>query len=244
MKKLKSRSSGFTLIEMAMVLLIVGLLLSGSLNLLSAQVEVQQRRATQKILEDTKEALIGFAIINGRLPKPASSPTIGTEKSAACTGNNPDIVCTGFIPWTVLGTEKLDAWGKIIRYSVAPKLTTSNSIKTNTEGTKIVQGSPLVGGVRNVLIEKADAVIFSNGKRNYGTTDFGLILPNEAKIPNYSEWINEINNHGRLFIAKEVFMASVKYSGFDDMVIWLSPETLNSRMAQAGVLVASAPKVP
>ena len=62
---------GFTLIEMAIVLMIVGLLLGGMLVPLSAQMDQRNISDTQKSLSEIKEALIGYAMANGRLPCPA-----------------------------------------------------------------------------------------------------------------------------------------------------------------------------
>jgi len=59
---------GFTLVELAMVLFIVSLLLGGLLVPLATQIEARQRSDAEEQLERIREALIGFAIINGRFP--------------------------------------------------------------------------------------------------------------------------------------------------------------------------------
>ncbi len=61
---MKAKRAGFTLVEMAIVLVIVGLLLGGLLMPLSAQVEQRRIGETQKALDEIKEALVGFAIAN------------------------------------------------------------------------------------------------------------------------------------------------------------------------------------
>jgi prepilin-type N-terminal cleavage/methylation domain-containing protein len=82
-----NRSSGFTLLELAMVLFIVSLLIGGLLLPLSAQNEIRGRQETDKALANIREALIGFAVVNGRLPCPAvaSIPT-GTTVSGLDAG--------------------------------------------------------------------------------------------------------------------------------------------------------------
>jgi hypothetical protein len=57
---------------MAVVLAIVGLLLGSLMYTLSAQTEVHARDITLQRLEQAKELLISFAIVNGRLPCPAA----------------------------------------------------------------------------------------------------------------------------------------------------------------------------
>ena len=74
-----AHETGFTLAELVIVLLIVGLLLSGLLVPLSAQVETKRVSDTQRILDNAREALLGFAVINGRLPCPASASSNGLE---------------------------------------------------------------------------------------------------------------------------------------------------------------------
>jgi prepilin-type N-terminal cleavage/methylation domain-containing protein len=127
----RSNSRGFTLIEMAMVLLIMGLLLGGGLAVLSSQIENQKTKETQKILEEAKEALIGFAIANGRLPCPASATSAGQE--SFCTNATPAACgaaiifpaappthgrCTnpnnGFLAAATLGFTPVDAVGYAI----------------------------------------------------------------------------------------------------------------------------------
>src|SRR5688572_19844594 len=79
---------GFSLAELAIVLLIVGLILAGVLTPLGAQIEIRKTAETTKILEDVKEALLGFAAANGRLPCPASDTSNGQE-SFCTTGAMP-----------------------------------------------------------------------------------------------------------------------------------------------------------
>ncbi|HLD09715.1 MAG TPA: prepilin-type N-terminal cleavage/methylation domain-containing protein, partial [Methylophilaceae bacterium] len=56
-------SNGFTLVEMAVVLVIVGLLLAGLLMPLSAQLDQRNTTDTQKALAEIQQALIGYAIV-------------------------------------------------------------------------------------------------------------------------------------------------------------------------------------
>ncbi len=77
--KFHARKTGFSLVEMAIVLLIVALLLGGLLPTLSGQMEQQRTNETRKQLDEVQQALLGFAIVNGRLPCPASSTSNGQE---------------------------------------------------------------------------------------------------------------------------------------------------------------------
>ena len=75
-------AKGFTLAELAVVLVIVGLLLGGLMVPLSTQMDNRYRSDTVKALADIREALIGFAIVNGRLPCPAQPDLSNTDSNA------------------------------------------------------------------------------------------------------------------------------------------------------------------
>lgn len=125
-------SRGFTLTELAVVLMIVGLLLGSLMYTLSAQTEQRNFEETRRKLEVGRELLLSFAIVNGRLPCPAictNPPICGAAESGveASPGGG---VCTnsfgGFLPATTIGYQQvnskgfaLDAWGNPIRYAVS-----------------------------------------------------------------------------------------------------------------------------
>lgn len=111
-----TKQPGFTLVEMAVVLTIVALLLGGLLMPFSMQMEQRQYAQTQKTLEEAKEALIGFAMANGRLPCPATAASNGVESFNVGAGGTPaNGICAtfygGFLPSATLGISALDANG-------------------------------------------------------------------------------------------------------------------------------------
>ena len=69
---IKKYHMGFTLVEIAIVLVIVGLLISAFLVPLSAQRDLKDYGEVKSDLEQIREALYGYAIINGRLPCPTT----------------------------------------------------------------------------------------------------------------------------------------------------------------------------
>jgi prepilin-type N-terminal cleavage/methylation domain-containing protein len=75
--KIKCRyESGFTLIEIAIVLLIVTILLGYTVALFPVQQEIKQYRQVEEEIKEIIGQLIGFAQINGRLPCPDTSGDI------------------------------------------------------------------------------------------------------------------------------------------------------------------------
>jgi prepilin-type N-terminal cleavage/methylation domain-containing protein len=124
------RSRGFTLIELAIVLLILGALLAGILIPFTTQVELRRVVETEKTLFEIREALIGFAAANGRLPCPASAASAGQESFTVPSGDKFNGNCSnfldGFVPGALLGIGPsdgtgyvLDAWNNRIRYAVS-----------------------------------------------------------------------------------------------------------------------------
>lgn len=75
---------GFILMELTVVLVIVALLLGGLLIPLSAQRDGEAIRGTEKYLADIRDALLGFAVANGRLPCPRP-PAATASKAFAAT---------------------------------------------------------------------------------------------------------------------------------------------------------------
>lgn len=235
---------GFSLVEMAIVLVIMGLALGAGLSVLSGQIEQKKINETQKVLEEARDALMGFAIVNGRLPRPATVASNGVEITAVACSN--DSTCTGFIPWSTLGVTKLDGWGKIIRYSVTPVF--ANAAFTQaTAGTKNVR-TRINGGPISVTAVAANvpAVVFSHGRDNFGTTDGGVAIPNTAVgLTNTDEISNDTGAGtgllGTNFVQRPPSTNTAVPGVFDDMVVWLPTATLLNRLAAAGRTVPTGP---
>ena len=123
-------AKGFTLIELAVVLLILSIMLAGIVIPFTTQVELRRVAETQKTLLEVREALIGFAEANGRLPCPASAASNGQENFIVPGGDKFNGNCSnfydGFVPGALLGIGPsdgagyvLDAWNYRIRYAVS-----------------------------------------------------------------------------------------------------------------------------
>jgi len=117
---------GFTLVELAMVLFIMALLLGSLMYILPAHYEQRQRGDTTRGLEEAKELLLTFAIVNGRFPCPASPTSNGAESETVAGTRECTHYYTGFLPARAIGFQPqdgagygLDAWGNRIRYAVA-----------------------------------------------------------------------------------------------------------------------------
>ena len=242
-------SRGFTLIELAIVMFIVALLLGGMLLPLSAQQDVRSYGDTQKILNDARDALLGYAMANDRLPCPAWTNTNGAEdRNADGSCNHP---YDGFYPAATVGLAPVDSNGYLIdgwggnvdnrvRYAVSPAntsaLTTGSGMKTvgitallpdlricNT-GTSMSTPTPDTAdcAANTALATDAVAVIYSLGK-NAGTGGAGT---DETHNPNPRSTT----------AADRAFVNAQQSANFDDQMVWLSKGTLFNRLVAAGRL--------
>jgi type II secretory pathway pseudopilin PulG len=240
------KSLGFTLIELAAVLFILTLLLGSLLVPIGTQVDQSNINTTQKNLDDVKEALIGFALANGRFPCPAD-PTIATGQlnagveRATCTGAN----VNGVLPWTTLGVNETDAWGRRYTYRVTASFADAISANTVTPPVTCTalpsqssfalcsQGDITITDGSSNIATGVPVVVVSHGKDGYGSyTTLGTQLPTTCASPNELE----NTNADATFISHIYINNPACGGGFDDIVVWISPNILLNRMVAAGKL--------
>ena len=135
------KCQGFTLVELAIALFVIGLLLAGALIPLSTQMEVRSIADTRRVMDQINEALIGYAQANGYLPCPAIATTPTGTVVAGLSAGVANPTCTtaaslvGVVPWSTLGVPETDAWGRRFTYRVAAVF--SDAIASNTFDTDI-----------------------------------------------------------------------------------------------------------
>jgi prepilin-type N-terminal cleavage/methylation domain-containing protein len=217
-------SRGFSLIEIAVALFILTILLGTLLVPLTTQVEQRKVSETRKALEEIREALIGFAVINGRLPCP------DTDTNPAATGyGEEDPICNaptaeGYLPWKTLGVAPMDAFGITRTSASSPRIGdwryrvhrsfaipfTLNTLTTTTDNLAVRDslGNLISGGA-----ERPVAIVYSAGPNS---TPDGQNATFEA--------------------ATGTYQADVPSPTFDDILIWISRPILINRMVAAGRL--------
>ena len=278
---------GFTLVEIAIVLLIVTVLLGYTVALFPRQQELKQYRAAKEEMDQIIQAIVGFAQVNGRLPCPSLPATAGAENGGG------GVDCTfsygGFVPVSTLGISGrlnedsllLDPWGSPYRYYVTDVdkngggsgsdfvrngdmrevgiedtdadgytdldgryiICDDNGIDTsdNCNGAAEVFGNYLAGPPD--LYGGAPFVLLSLGKnwddppindelenRGGDLTNTDLGFPNGPSGIEY--FLKDVANGETTFVLRPTGFAD----DFDDIVRWVSPNVLYSKMIEAGRL--------
>ena len=232
-------SRGVTLIELAIALLVIGLVLGSGLSLIGTQLEQQKFKETQRTLEEIKEALLGYAVSQTppHLPCPdktaaggAGTANDGQEDFNAATG-----VCViqeGNIPWASLGVAQADAWGRRIHYRV------SNNFSNRTPAASMTLASAAnlrvcqAAGCAVVTSNGVPAVVLSFGKNGFGAiTAAGAALPAPVGV----DEIENSNLNGD-FVSRNPTSADAAAGEFDDVVSWLPSAILFNRLVAAGKL--------
>jgi prepilin-type N-terminal cleavage/methylation domain-containing protein len=112
---------GFTLLEIAIVMVIIGILTGGGVSLMKMLTERKMRNEAMDYLQQERTALISYAANNGRLPWADGSPA-GSVDGLEDTG-----VTNGFFPYLTLQTAPSDPYIRILRYEVNANLVTNRS---------------------------------------------------------------------------------------------------------------------
>ena len=231
------QQTGFTLVEIAIVLVIVALLIGGVLAPLSTQKEQERRAENQDLLEEAREALIGFAAVNGYLPCPDTNgdgventgPNLGDCGRTTATSANfyPNGVL-GRLPWVTLGINaEFDPWGDnhFIGYAVNGAYVRDDLALTSTSAgpgqLDIYTAANCVVGTQAVATD-IPAVIWTSAKNFYFQPPISSVDENE-NVDNDNCFVNRNYN-------------TVTNFEFDDQMIWLSRNILFNRMITAGQL--------
>ncbi len=252
----RRRDAGFSLIELAIGLVIVATLLSSLLVPLVTQLDQKRTAETQRLLEQAREALIGFAAANNRLPCPATdAPGATGNESFAAGGSATTGAClaaTGPLPGVTLGLSPLDAQGfyvdafasdrNRIRYAVSGQMvngvtnpfTRINGMK-NATMTAIAASSSLlfVCSATPAASNCGTATALANG-----TAIAVVFSPGKNAILNAPS-ADELENTDtdNVFVSRPYSDRTGGASTvFDDQMLWLSPAPLFSRLLSAGAL--------
>lgn len=259
----KAMSRGFSLVEVAVVMMIVLILIAAVSVPITTQVETRRVNDTQKQLESVKDAIYGFAMANGRLPCPASA-TSGAQESF-CTNDlpatcGPELVgavpvhgrCTagdGFVPARTLSLMPVDPSGYLqdswadsstarrVRYAVSrASVDTTTNVLTRTDGIRTATMSRSAATTMTYLYVCATGLNNAPSATNCGSAPE---LTRTAPFVVYSlgkDTMATSFDSANNQNADIVFTSGAPTATFDDLLTWGSLNVLYGRMVQAGRL--------
>lgn len=248
---------GFSLVELSIVILIMGLLLGGLMMPLSMQRENARLRDGGDQLETVRAAVEGFALVNGYLPCPATPASDGYAATAGggCSAQH------GFVPATTLdlGGQRntdnllLDPWGSPLRFSVTAsdsnadgnwdfvtpgemKIVTMPGLQPDLVVCSTAAGSSpsSCAGNNQTLTARAPVVVYSLGK-DWST------FSSADQLENVGNTLGGGASGASYRVAADLVFVSrgssaLSGSEYDDLVVWLSPNALFGKLVDAGHL--------
>ncbi len=195
---------GFTLIEIAIVMVIIGLLAGGGVSLMGALSERKIRNESFEYMEDAKNSLINYAKIHGRLPW-ADRDGDGNEDTGRSAGT---------LPYLTLNFRPTDANKRVIRYAINSSTGTDralscSALRSGLSGAPLVvdsDGSPSPFPVAAIIISAGPKDADGDGNVFDDVTSGTYTGDNRDGNPNYLR-----------FPPTEIF---------DDIVVYVSGYTL------------------
>lgn len=229
--KHKQHERGFTLVEMAIAMMIVALLLAPALGLYFRYTSFQDREQTFNAMTQARNAIGGFRSIYGRYPCPAD-PTLPPDdldygyEEPTCSGGGVDTatsvrsdivlanptILIGAVPFrqmNMMEDDALDGYGNRLTYAVMESMTDPTTFDPGLGGISVVDHN------NQSVIDPPDSahiVLLSHNKNSAGayTRDGGI---SEGACPGGT--LETENCDG-----DEVFRVASAQSDYDDLTVF------------------------
>lgn len=240
MMKRAGLALGFTLIEMAVVMVVIGLVLSGGLLAVSPILQSSKLSETNGRMDRIEQALILYTMRNGCLPCPAianinsaagATPGQAFGGAAYSTGCSAAACSTdgsqGIVPWVNLELAEadiLDGFGYRIDYAITSAAASPGNLQASTGMQRTL---PTTYPVGNLVVNNAGAaavttqaayVLISHGPDH----SFGYAAGTGTRAADPNGSANQTaNSDGTPFVQDN----EISVSGgthFDDIVRWRS----------------------
>lgn len=259
LNKTIKKQDGFTLIEIAIVILIGGLILATASSLLLAHIKRVEITTTERRLEIIDEALGLFLNFNGRYPcaaplnAPVDSTTFGVEVSAIdCStaavvpgqtikvaGRDGRTIRIGSLPVRTLNLPDdmiADAWGSRFTYAVTEILATPNGYDRTEGGIFAVDSDNPADPVTDSVITppgSAHYVVVSHGPNRSGST----AIAGSGSLPCLAGTLEEENcNNDAVFRRSLLTSTGNNASIFDDFVSLKATSPLGNQIPAGAVM--------
>jgi prepilin-type N-terminal cleavage/methylation domain-containing protein len=247
----------FTLIELTIALLVLAALAASLAVPIATQVQLRRQEETRRLLDDAKDALLGFVAAHARLPCPATASSNGMEGFAA-GGSAANGDCAdfhgGYLPGASLGLAPLDPEGFVrdpwqgpqsrVRYAVYGAGSAINGVVNPLTRANGMQAATLAGlgaAPSYLFICTTGAAANASGcgpAANQLTRRAAFVLlslgPNaSATPPAGSDEARNVDGDA-VFVYREA--SGVAGREYDDQLQWVPIHLVVNRMVLAGRL--------
>lgn len=236
-------TSGFTLLEMAIALVVIGLLVSGGIGLMSGVSDTSRYKSTQNNINEIKDVLQSYYLLNYRLPCPdTSTPPDGVAEVTCATGAS----LRGFLPHLTLGIGGAgDAWGEPYKYAVNPlftaTVTSPPAICDNPNPRSVTSGKITINNLESTqtIADFAAFAVLSTGK-NGAQTNTGMLsaFSNSGgclKMSDSERDNCDDNANANTLLRFGTAMTDANTVIFDDMLVWIADMQLINALRATGV---------
>lgn len=273
---INNKQSGFTLVEIAIVLLVVTILLGYTVALFPIQQELKQYRKADREMNEIIEHLIGFAQVNGRLPCPDTRGILNggiidgqedivdvvvnaTGAIAASPADNIPDGCLGYFGFIPAGTigmtgsfaangQLLDPWGVGYGYHVSNF--SANTIPTTPSIDLVTPNGVREEGLANVIPDLNVCSTSLNAAATDLTCAAGTTFASNVAVVITSLGKNGLTNFSNIEAENfdgfhngtldKVYVSTARNdsvaNSYNDIVKWISPSLLFSKMIEADQL--------
>lgn len=252
---------GFTLIELAIVLVIVTILIGGLAVPLSTQIQARRVAETRADMRAIHDALIGYAMSHTTMVDldgdgtaetvrhflPCPDDGTGAQPGDEGTRNAASRRCNsvrGTLPWRTLGVDDADAWGQRYTYAVTPAFADDDNGFISTPTPTAIPATVATVGTLRVHVSGACSgagvanavavVVVSHGPNGRGAQNKSGGVPLAATALPSDERHNLPAPSAVAPCTNTDFVSHAPDANFDDIVTWLSPNTLFSRVCPGG----------
>jgi prepilin-type N-terminal cleavage/methylation domain-containing protein len=242
------RNRGFSLVELSVVVLIIGIVMTMGIGAWTANLENQAHAATVQRQSAIKDALSGYIRRNNRLPCPDNDFTAPDGVENRTTAGNPATSCSarfGILPYVTLGLARdavRDGWGHFFSYHVSNTAggitdwTLTASFRTGNTGTITINDRN--GATVNAIATSVVAVVASHGRNGFGAYSIGGTR-NTLPAAGTDELDNTNGTADTTYFRREATTDDGATGGaFDDQVMYLTASDLLDPLFRDGSLRA------
>jgi prepilin-type N-terminal cleavage/methylation domain-containing protein len=233
---IRNRLRGFTLIEVAIVLVVIGLVVSGGLFAVSPVLQSAKISETKQKMARVETALQAYVISNSCLPCPAVGTTAsgganagrsqGTASGFYTTGCEATgcVLLGGVVPWNTLGIaedEASDGWGRRFTYKLGAGITATSSMTRTTSFPTVTTSLTIeepVAGVDLITANVAYAIISHGVDGSFGYALYTGATLGDRYGQGATSVGQDVNGENSRIVATGPVSASNGIGYFDDLV--------------------------